>query len=359
MNHRHPRVTFGMIVLNGEPFTRYNLRALYPLAHQIIVVEGAAPGAATIATADGHSTDGTLQTLRDFKQFEDPEDKLTIVTAEDAGYPNGFWPGEKHEQSQAYAQRATGDYLWQVDVDEFYRPEDMQAILDALQADPTIAAISFKQIQFWGGFSSYVDSWYLHLDLPAIHRIFKWGKGYQYSTHRPPTVLTAEGVDTRTINWLSEEEMARRGIYLYHYSLVLPKQVIEKCEYYGKAAWAERAKAQEWAQEVFLALKHPYRVHNVYDYPGWLERFTGQHPPVIEALQRDLRSGELGLELRQTDDIEALLASRRYQLGRWALKVMAPWGRYLTPALWRYRLKGFSQNPVGYLTRIGKRLLPG
>ena len=34
-----PRVTFGIIVLNGEPFTRYCLRALYPFAYEIIVVD--------------------------------------------------------------------------------------------------------------------------------------------------------------------------------------------------------------------------------------------------------------------------------------------------------------------------------
>lgn len=362
MNSSYPRITFGMIVLNGEPFTRYNLRAIYPFAHQIIVVEGAALAAANVATPDGHSTDGTLQVLRDFKQLEDPEDKVIIVTAEDEGHPNGFWPGEKDEQSQAYAKRATGDYLWQVDVDEFYRAEDMQAIVEALRADPTISAISFRQFQFWGGFSYYVDSWYLRLYLPSINRIFKWGPGYQYGTHRPPTVLTAEGIDTHTINWLSEEEMARRGIYLYHYSLVLPKQVLEKCEYYGNAAWAERAQAQAWAQEVFLGLKRPYSVHNVYDYPGWLERFTGEHPQEIQRLQRDLQSGQLNIELRQTDDIEALLESRRYQLGRSTLKTLTPWGRLLVPAVWRYRFKSFRQNPVAYLTglgsRLGKRLLP-
>ena len=117
-----PKITFGMIVLNGQPFIRYNLRALYPFAHQIIVVEGASPGAANICTLDGHSTDGTSDALWDFKAHEDPEHKLTILTAQDEGYANGFWPGEKHEQSQAYAKRATGDYLWQVDVDEFYKP---------------------------------------------------------------------------------------------------------------------------------------------------------------------------------------------------------------------------------------------
>ena len=63
-----PRITFGMIVLNGEPFVRYNLRALYPFAHQIIVVEGAAPAAAGIATPEGHSIDGTLAALKQFKE---------------------------------------------------------------------------------------------------------------------------------------------------------------------------------------------------------------------------------------------------------------------------------------------------
>ena len=40
-----PRVTYGIIVLNGEPFTRYCLRSLYPFAHEIIVVEGAVTAA--------------------------------------------------------------------------------------------------------------------------------------------------------------------------------------------------------------------------------------------------------------------------------------------------------------------------
>src|SRR5512143_3284299 len=93
-------ISFGIIVLNGEPFTRYNLRALYPFAHEIIVVEGAVQAAAGIATPDGHSTDGTLEALRRFKAEEDPEGKLQIVTRD------GFW-SEKDEQSQAYATRAT------------------------------------------------------------------------------------------------------------------------------------------------------------------------------------------------------------------------------------------------------------
>ena len=89
---KFPRITFGIIVLNGEPFIQYNLRTIYTYAHQIIVVEGATEGAAEISTSDGHSTDSTLETLRYFKSHEDPEDKIIFVTAETEGYPDGFWP---------------------------------------------------------------------------------------------------------------------------------------------------------------------------------------------------------------------------------------------------------------------------
>ncbi len=314
------RVTFGIIVLNGEPFVRYNLRSLYPFAHQIIVVEGAVPGAAAIASADGHSNDGTLETLRDFKAHEDPEGKLILVMAEDEGHPDGFWPGEKHEMSQAYAKRATGDYLWQVDVDEFYRPEDIRAVLQMLQDDPGITAISFKQIQFWGGFSAYVDSWYLRRGGEQFHRLFQWGVGYTYTTHRPPTVLTGSGQDTRALHWLDAYVMQRHGIFLYHYSLVFPKQVVEKCQYYSAAAWAQRKQAEQWAQDIFLQLKDPYRVHNVYDYPGWLERFRGTHPPQIEAMRQDILSGRLDIEMRPTEDVERLLHSPLYAIGKAWLK---------------------------------------
>ncbi len=310
-----PRITFGIIVFNGEPFTRYCLKALYPFAHEIIVVEGACEDAAHIATPDGHSTDGTLGTLYRFKEKEDPENKVQIVIR------NGFWK-EKHESSQAYAVRATGDYLWQVDIDEFYQPEDMRAVLEMLREDPEITAVSFKQITFWGGFDYTTDGWYLRRGAGIYHRLFKWGPGFQYVTHRPPTVHDPKARDLRTLKWLKGERLARHGIYLYHYSLVFPTQVIEKCEYYSRAAWANRRGARAWVESNFLALKHPFRVHNVYDYPSWVERFRGRHPPQIEILRQNIRSGALPIELRNVSDVERLLDSPAYKLGRGLLKML-------------------------------------
>lgn len=312
-----PRITFGMIVLNGEPFLRYNLRALYPFAHEIIVVEGAVQKAAAIATADGRSTDSTLQTLYGFKENEDPENKLTIVTRD------GFW-SEKDEQSMAYASRATGDYLWQVDVDEFYQPADMQAVIDMLSAVREITAVSFRQLSFWGGFDYLSDGWYLREFGSNVHRVFRWGEDYRYASHRPPTVLDPQGHNMRHMNWVEGDEMARFGIYMVHYSLIFPKQVQEKSRYYDSADWVQRDAMSEWAEETYFGLKRPFRVHNVYHYMSWLERFSGPHPPQIEALKADIASGRLGVEVRPTDDIERLLRSPSYRLGRAGLKALTP-----------------------------------
>ena len=328
-----PRITFGIIVLNGEPFIGYTLRALYPYAHQIIVVEGATPGAKQVATADGHSRDSTLQTLQQFKTHSDPQDKLTVITRD------GFW-SEKDEMSRAYAEQASGDYLWQVDVDEFYQPQDMQTVIQMLQAQPSITAVSFKTITFWAAPHYAVDSWYLRRGAAVYHRLFKWGPGYVYATHRPPTVLDSEGRNLRESHWLRAEQLERAGIRMHHYSLLLPKQVLEKCEYYSKADWALRAGALDWAQQVYLGLARPYHLHNVDEYPGCLYRFAGPHPPQVQAMWRALKDTDAPVERRQTADIENLLRSRRYRIGR-ALVMGAE-----RPAwhlrLWRRRLKSIA-----------------
>ena len=317
-------ITFGIIVLNGEPFTRYCIRALYPHAHQIIVAEGACLGSKNIASSDGHSRDGTLEILYQLKKTEDPENKIIIVTAEDEGHPDGFWPGEKHEQSQAYAKRATGNYLWQVDIDEFYKDKDIIAIKTILQNNPEITAISFRQIQFWGGFNFTVDSWYLRRGMDEFHRLFKWGNGYKYSTHRPPTVINDKGQDTRSIQWLGKKETSRSGIYLYHYSFVFPKQVKEKALYYKYAEWSRRKEAEWWANDVFLNLSHPYRVFSIYWMPSWLGDFKAEHPDAIYQLINDIDSGILNVELRQTQDIEKLIKSVKYQAGIVFFKLSDP-----------------------------------
>ncbi|MFC1960140.1 glycosyltransferase family 2 protein [Chloroflexota bacterium] len=315
-----PRITFGMIVLNGLPFVSYNLRALYPFAHQIIVVEGACLAAKANATSDGHSTDGTLEELRRFKTQEDPEDKLIIVIAEDAGHADGFWPGEKDEMSQAYARRATGDWLWQVDSDEFYLAEDMCKICNWLADDPTISAMTFEQITFFGSPDYWVDSFHLRNGATYYHRLFRWGANYTYATHRPPTVLDENGVDIRSQHWITGEQTAKMGLHMYHYSLLFPFQVADKCRYYGQVDWANLTESQRWYSEDYMQLRNPYRLHNVYEYSGWINRFKGKIPIQISQMMADIKAGKHDIELRQTDDIEKLLARPSYFIGKQLIK---------------------------------------
>ncbi|HOX07105.1 MAG TPA: hypothetical protein PK280_11945 [Planctomycetota bacterium] len=334
-----PRITFGIIVLNGEPFTRYNLRSIYPFAHQIVVVEGASPHAACIAGPDGHSTDGTLEVLRRFKAEEDPKGKLQIVTAEDCGHPNGFWPGEKDEQSQAYATRATGDWLWQVDIDEFYRPEDVRKVMEVLGGDPSITGVSFPTLTVWGAPEYQVCGPHFRGEGGVFHRLFRFGPGYKYVAHRPPTVLDAHGRNLRAGHWIDVGDPAIKGVLLFHYALLFPKQVLEKCTYYSVVMRSMYPEMKRWAEEDYLLLKDPYRVHTVYTQPSWLKRVRQEHPNEVMRMMTDIRAGKVRVELRQTKDIEQLLRSFTYRIGC----MLFQWLELLSPG----KLKPL-QHSVGY-----------
>ena len=344
-----PRVTFGMIVLNGEPFTRYNLRSIYPWAHQIIVVEGACQAAAAVADPLGHSTDGTLDVLRRFQAEEDPDRKLTIVTAEDEGHPDGFWPSEKHEMSQAYAKRASGNYLWQVDVDEFYRQEDMPRIVALLQTGVT--QISFPILQFWGGIGFRENGEFLSVHFTEIHRLFAWGKGYRYATHRPPTVLDENGNDVRRQKWMSAAEMRFLKTFMFHYCMLLPKQVRQKCSYYSRVDWAAFDKMEAWAENAYFKFRTPFAVCDVLHVPlSWLEEYRGPHPTQILKMIEDIRAGlHPGIELRPTEDILRVIRGPQYRFGRFLRRA---WVGFLPVrnALWR-RLARLRRELVGLKER--------
>jgi len=319
------RITFGMIVLNGEPFVRYNLRALYAFAHQIIVVEGACPAAIAVATPAGHSRDSTLSTLRQFQAEEDPDRKVMVVTAEDEGHPDGFWE-EKNEMSQAYAKRATGDWLWQVDADEFYLPGDMEQIVSLLDSEPRFTQVSFRFRTFSGSPNCLVDGFYLRGGLNEVRRVFAWRPSYRYVKHRPPTVFDDRRRDLATLHPISAKCMAGKGIFMYHYEQLFPKQVQEKCSYYARIDWpGALERADIWIRDCYMHIRHPYRVHMIYRYLSWLERYCGTVPPAVLQMMEAVEQGQHpGVELRKSDDIEQLLRSPSYVLGRGLLKACAP-----------------------------------
>jgi hypothetical protein len=320
---KEPRITFGMIVLNGVPFLRYNLRALYPFAHQIIVVEGACPSAQYVATPKGHSRDTTIETIQTIMQEEDPEKKIYLVTAEDEGHTDGFW-SEKDEMSEAYAKRATGNYLWQIDVDEFYLQKDMETVIQWLREDPSITAISFPMKTFSRGLEYLVDGYLLGRFF--VNRLFAWDTGYRYVNHRPPTVVNENGVCLHSKNAINAFEMKRKRIFMYHYEQLFPKQVEDKCSYYKGAAWLQSLhNLEQWMKNSYFSLKKPFRVHMVYEHISWMEKNYSPHPPQITAMLLDVQNGKYPeINLRNNSDAEKLLKNPFYIMFREILKAFFP-----------------------------------
>jgi hypothetical protein len=323
-----PKITFGIIVLNGEPFTRYILRSVYPFAYEIIVVEGGHVDAKSVCTPDGHSIDGTLESLYKFKKDEDPCNKLTIVTKD------GFWSkkdemgNDRTPQSRAFAERATGDYLWQIDIDEFYKEEDMHSIINMLKQNPSITAVTFPFVSFWGDIIFRIEGWKFLRGGAFCHRLFKWGPGYKYITHEPPTVVNEKGVDLRNINWISGKKLMKKGIYMYHYPQLFPWQVRQKTMVYKDEKPDECSDILEWADNNYFKLTNPFNIERHYWLPSWLEYYRGSHPKEVIDMMRDIKSGEVKIELRNNSDVEKILAKKLYSAKTILMKVYNKWDYY-------------------------------
>ena len=341
-----PKISFGMIVLNGEPYLAHNLRALYPFAHEIIVVEGAYWAAKGHATPDGHSIDSTLEVLGRFQAEEDPRGIVQVVRRDD------FWDGLT-AQSQAYAERATGDYLWQIDVDEFYLPETMQRVIDELAADPSIAMMTFKAINFIYDIDCRLLSGRdFQRDYIEYRRVFKWGPGYQYVEHEPPTVVDDQGRDVGTVHLVDKNATARMGLFMHHYWAIFPEKVRMKADAYVQRDWEGVSAAMPAWLANWETLADPFHLQSDFEYATWLRRYRGPHPPEIVKLREECEQGRTTATLRYNADLRKLMTSFRYRFRR------------LFVALWQ-RVRGYDSylraykvyGPIRFLPQCGVRLV--
>ncbi len=272
-----------MIVINGEPFIRYNLESLYPHAHEIIVVEGAVERYRHAATPDGHSRDRTVEII---KKFPDPEGKIKLVQR------NGFWP-EKDDMANAYLQCCSGDYVWQVDVDEFYRAEDIEKVRSILEFNTDISRVDIKSVIFWRSFSAVIQGASLVYGADNFRRIYRFRPGYRYITHRPPTMQDETGQELTGRVVTADELLDQHGVFMYHYSYIFPEYVKGKAEYYSKMEWGRgHEDGLDWYDEQWCTLSNPLRVHMVNYPPSWIIPFQGQHPDSILQMLKDVGYNE-------------------------------------------------------------------
>jgi hypothetical protein len=202
-NGPRPRLVKCVGAHNESGWIEYNLRNNYDEFDEIRVVEGAVVGRPK-ATPDGHSTDDTLEII---KNFPDPQNKIKLFTLN-----RPFKCLEEQKQIFLDTSRP-GDWLFIVDCDEFYREGDIARVRKAIELHPTASEFIPTFLHFYRDFG-HVKAPHPEWQ-PQHQRIIRWQPGYKYHSH--PVATDGKGYCTY---FSAEYQMKRYTIpelYIYHY----------------------------------------------------------------------------------------------------------------------------------------------
>ena len=243
------KINFFTIVYNGQPWIRGQaelFRRLEGVDWRWHVVEGLAEHVKDTAwckEAGGRisdfknrnsnlSTDGTREFLDGLKkEFGD----RVLIYRPPGAEP---WPGKKAMIDCFLPQLEDGCLLWQLDVDEFWKPDQVQQILAEFKKRPELTAGWFDCDYFFG--------WDRCSSRPGVFgnfreyewlRVWRYQKGDSWGSHEPPALLRGvEGgkrADVGEIHPMLQKETRARGWKFQHYALTDRPQMEFKEIYYG------------------------------------------------------------------------------------------------------------------------------
>jgi len=236
------KITYGMIVVDGMPFIKHQLKLIYDYAHEIIICEG---GDNTWNKINGYrkSTDGTIEFI---KSFSDPLNKIKLIQKN--------W-NNKNEMCHEYSKKATGDIIWHIDIDEFVDPKHIPFIKKQFN-NKRNQILSIPNFIIWGDTdtiveiknkNSWITNWF------SFERIFRRCPG-KYIHHIPERgyydpksnrVLPAPTVGPQIFK--------SAGIFTYHFSYVLPQSVKTKLKYYNNRI--PGCIKKDWYENIFSKFK--------------------------------------------------------------------------------------------------------
>lgn len=275
------KIAFGIIVFNGNFVLEEALKTIYPYASQILISEG--PVKFWQNMGHSTSTDGTNEVI---DNFPDPEGKIRIVHGQFT---------EKDDQCNAYMQylNSDTDYIWNLDSDEIFLPEDIEKIIEILREEK-YTSVGFKSLTFYGGFDRYLTGFEERAEFIRIRKVYP---GSFWKTHRPPTIQhTWKGPALPEKHLNFEICHSKYGIKMYHYSYVFPLQVNMKGRYYCESLNPQTT-IQNFFENVYLPwvtgddsikIRIEDQFDGVHEYipsergPCRTEKFTGRHPRIIE-----------------------------------------------------------------------------
>jgi len=247
------RIEFFTIVYNGQPWIRGQaefLRQLEGVDWRWHVVEGLAEhvkdtawcreaggrlpesGKKTEPEKRSLSTDGTKEFLDGLKK--EFGDRISIYR------PPGAepWPGKKAMIDCFLPELEEGCLLWQLDVDEFWKPNQVRQILAEFERRPELTAGWFDCDYFfgWDRCSSRPEVFGNFREYEWL-RVWRYQKGDSWGSHEPPALMREVGCgkpeNVGRLHPMLQKETRERGWKFQHYALTDRAQMEFKEVYYG------------------------------------------------------------------------------------------------------------------------------
>jgi glycosyl transferase family 2 len=256
---------------NEEGWIEYVLKNNYDEFDVIRIVEGAVEGRPG-STPDGHSTDRTLEIIRN---FPDPDDKIEL-------YQLGRHFKSLEEQKQIFLDVASeGEWLFIVDADEFYMEGDVTRVRRAIEKNPNSSEIIPTFLHFYRDFfhvKAPHPEWQ-----PQHQRIIKYRPGMRYHTH--PVATLPDGVCSYFHPQMQPLRHTVPGLYIYHYGHAKGHEFHKmKAEFYRSELEKFEGRGGNAANEFDLKLDE---FVNFRENPETILSYDGPHPEaLIEHPQR-------------------------------------------------------------------------
>lgn len=206
-----PRITFGIIVFNGDHFLKPCLQSLLPFGN-VVCAEG--PVAYWQKRGYTTSVDGTNKILAEFN----------IPTV------HGQW-AEKDDECNAYMTLVPPDteFVFHVDADEIWTMPVLESIVSTLNMGD-VDSIGFSPYTFYGGFERVLTGFEEEFEWIRVQRYYP---GARWATHRPPTINAPDGRPWREHRHIGNAATRAMGWRFFHFSYVFPSQVDAKVGYYA------------------------------------------------------------------------------------------------------------------------------
>ena len=294
------KISYAMNVVNGEPFIKYQLDSIYKFAYEIIIVEGAYKKFAH-ATNNGRSKDKTLEIIR---SYPDIEDKIKLIV-------NKGYYEDRMEMCNEFLKHISGDIIWQVDADEFYKEETHTHIYELFKNDDELDMVSFNFQDYFAS-TEYFISGNEHLHLDDVNRVHRFNQGETWKSQRPPTFLDKNGKDKVIKKKIDGPTLMSQGHIMHHGTMMFDDQIKDKFKYYSMLFNVN--KPTFWYKNVWINFNNKFGVAGFKYNITYLKRNNMTPPKDLLAMMADIENGKISnFKLRNNEDIENFISSFSYE----------------------------------------------